>query len=155
MYKLWDMSFLFWSGFCMAESWVCRLSLCLACKPFPGLCACTQTSQWCTSGVVTRSLSLFTNWADRCSQISSLDFWCATRVSKTLDIVHRYPLLVSNSDYSIALLYMHWMMSWSRSVYHWLPPAYGVVPSATCVTVCLIVCLSGTAVTIISLFLFS
>ena len=61
----------------------------------------------------------------------------------------------SDSDYSIALLYMHWMMSWSQSVYHWLPPAYGMVPSATCVTVCLIVCLSGTAVTIISLFLFS
>ena len=30
-----DMSFLFWSGFCMAESWARRLSLSLACKPFP------------------------------------------------------------------------------------------------------------------------
>ena len=47
--KLWDMLFLFWSGFCMAESWVCRLSLCLACKPFPGLCACTRTGRTCGS----------------------------------------------------------------------------------------------------------
>ena len=30
---------------CMAESWARRLSLFLACKPFPGLCACTQTDQ--------------------------------------------------------------------------------------------------------------
>jgi len=47
LYKLWDMLFLFWSGFCMAESWARRLSLCLACKPFPGLCACTRTGRWC------------------------------------------------------------------------------------------------------------
>ena len=33
----------------------------------------------------------------RCSQISSLNSWCATRVSKTHDVVHRYALLVSNS----------------------------------------------------------
>ena len=101
------MLFLFWSGFCMAESWARRLSLCLACKPFPGLCACTRTGRWCAcirngrwcaSVVVIRSLSLFTNWADRCSQINSVDSWCATHVSKTLDIVHRYALPVSNSD---------------------------------------------------------
>ena len=47
LYKLWDMLFLFWSGFCMAEYWAHRLSLCLACKHFPGLCACTQTGRWC------------------------------------------------------------------------------------------------------------
>ena len=92
------MLFLFWSSFCMAESWARRLSLCLACKPFPGLCACTQTGRWCVSVVAIRSLSLFTDRADRRSQISSLDSWCATRVSKTLDVVHRYALLVSNSD---------------------------------------------------------
>ena len=63
MYKLWDMLFLFWSSFCMAESWARRLSLFLACKPFPGLCACTQTGRWCTSVVAIRSLSLFTNRA--------------------------------------------------------------------------------------------
>ena len=50
-----DMLFLFWSGFCMAETWAHRLSLCSACKPFPGLCACTRTV------VAIRSLSLFTN----------------------------------------------------------------------------------------------
>ena len=72
------------------------LSLCLACKPFPGLCACTQTGRWCVSVVVIRSLSLFTNWADRCSQISSLDFCCAPRISKTLDVVHRYALYINN-----------------------------------------------------------
>ena len=44
---------------------------------------------------------------------------------------------------------------WSRSVYDWLPPAYGLVPSATRVIVRLFACLSRTAVTIISLFLFS
>ena len=27
LYKLWSMLFLFWSGFCMAESWARRLSL--------------------------------------------------------------------------------------------------------------------------------
>ena len=52
MYKLWDMLFLFWSGFCMAESWARRLSLNLACKPFPGLCACTRTGRRCASVVV-------------------------------------------------------------------------------------------------------
>ena len=35
------------------------------------------------------------------------------------------------------------------------PPAHGMVLSATRVTVRLVVCLSGTSVTIISLFLFS
>ena len=80
------------SGFCMAESWARRLSLCLACKPFPGLCACTRTGWWCASVVATRSLSLFTDRADRCSQISSLDYWCATRFSKTFGVVHRYAL---------------------------------------------------------------
>ena len=50
-----------------------RLSLCLACKPFPGLRACTRTGRWCVSVVAIRSLSLFTNRADRRSQISSLD----------------------------------------------------------------------------------
>ena len=87
-----------WSGFCMAESWARRLWLCLTCKPFPGLCACTRTGRWCASVVVIRSLSLFTNQADRRSLINSLDSWCATRISKTLDVVHRYALLVSNSD---------------------------------------------------------
>ena len=70
---------------------------CLACKPFPGLCACTQTGRWCASVLAIRSLSLFTNRADRHSQIS-LDSWCATHISKMLDVVHRYVLLVSNSD---------------------------------------------------------
>ena len=93
-----DMLFLFWSGFYMAESWARRVSLCLACKPFLGLCACTRTGRWCASVVAIRSLSLFTNRADRRSQISSLNSWCATRVSKTLDVVHRYARLVSNSD---------------------------------------------------------
>ena len=88
----WDMLFLFWSGFCMAESWACRLSLGLACKPFPGLCACTRTGRRCASVVAIRSLSLFTNRADR----HSLDSCCATRVSKTLDVVHQYALLVSD-----------------------------------------------------------
>ena len=62
------------------------------------LCACIRIGQWCASVVAIRSLSLFTNQADRCSQISSFDSCCATRVSKTLDVVHRYALLVSNSD---------------------------------------------------------
>ena len=93
-----DMSFLLWSSFCMAESWARRLSLCLACKPFLGLCACTQTGRRCMSVVATGSLSLFTNRADRRSQISSLDSWCTTHVRKTHDVVHRYVLLVSNSD---------------------------------------------------------
>ena len=66
-------------------------------KPLPGLCACTRTGQWCTSVVAIRSLSLFTNRADRRSQMNSLDSWCTTHVSKTLD-VHRYALLVSNSN---------------------------------------------------------
>ena len=89
------MLFLIWSGFWLAESWACRLSLYLACKPFRGLCACTRTSRWCASVVVIRPLSLFTNRADRRSQINSLDSCCATRVSKTLDVVHRYALLVT------------------------------------------------------------
>ena len=88
------MLFLFWSGFCMAESCARRLSLFLACKPVPGLCACARTGRRCASVVAIRSLSLFTNWADRSSQISSLDSWCATRVNKTLDVVHGYALLV-------------------------------------------------------------
>ena len=84
----------------MAESWARRLSLCLVCKAFPGLCACTRTGRLCASVVAIRSLSLFTNRVDRRmrSKISSLDSCCATRVSKTLDVVHRYALLVSNSD---------------------------------------------------------
>ena len=90
--------FSFWSGFCMAESWARRLSLYLACKPFLGLCTCTWTGRWCASVVAIRSLSLFTNRADRRSQISSLDSCCATHISKTPDVVHRYALLVSNSD---------------------------------------------------------
>ena len=100
LYKLWDMLllFLFWSGICMAESWTRRLSLCLACKPFQGLCACTRTGRRWTSVVAIRSLSLFTNRADRRSQINSLDSWCATRVSKTLDVVHWYGLLVSTAS---------------------------------------------------------
>ena len=57
--------FSFWSGFWMAESWARRLSLCLACKPFPGLCACTRAGRWCASVVAIRSLSLFTNRAAR------------------------------------------------------------------------------------------
>ena len=65
LYKLRDMLFLFWSGFCMAESWARRPSLCLACKPFPGLCACTRTGRWCASVVAIRFLSLFTKRADR------------------------------------------------------------------------------------------
>ena len=84
--------------FCMAESWARRPSFCLACNPFLGLCACTRPGRWCTSVVAIRSLSLSTNPADRRSQIDSLDSWCATRVSKTLDVVHRYALQVSNSD---------------------------------------------------------
>ena len=151
MYKLWDMSFLFWSGFCMAESWVCRLSLCLACKPFPGLCACTRTGRWCASVAAIRSLSLFTNRADRRSQISSLNSWCATRVSKTLGVVHRYALLVSItviccspfvhalSNEAGASQFMTDflpLMTWSQE-----PPVS--------------LCLCGTTVTITSLFLFS
>ena len=46
--------------------------------------------------VAIRSLSLFIDRADRHSQINSLDSCCATRISKTLDVVHRYALLVSN-----------------------------------------------------------
>ena len=101
--KMWDRVFLFWSGFCMAESWARRLSLCLACKPFPGLCACTRTGRWCASVVAAMSLSLYTNQADSRSQINSLDSWCATRVSKTLEVVYRYALLVSNSDDEVLL----------------------------------------------------
>ena len=59
-------------------------SLYLACKPFPGLSACTRTGRWCASVVAIRSLSLFTDWADRRSHINSLDSWCATYVSKTM-----------------------------------------------------------------------
>ena len=109
LYKLWHMLFLFWSGFskCMVESWARRLSLCLACKPFPGLCECTRTGRWCActrngrwwaSVVVIRPLSLFTNRADRRSQINSIDSWCTIPISKMLDVVHGYALLVSNSD---------------------------------------------------------
>ena len=65
LYKLWDVLFLFRSGFCMAESWARRLSLYLAFKPFLGLCACTRTSRWCASVGAIRSLSLFTNRAAR------------------------------------------------------------------------------------------
>ena len=43
---------------CMAESWARRLSLYLACKPFPGLCACTRTGRWCASVVAIRPLSV-------------------------------------------------------------------------------------------------
>ena len=77
------------SPWTLAESWVRRFSLCLACKPYAGLHVCPQTGRWCTSGVATRSLSLFTKRADSCSQISCLDSWCATRISKTLDVVHK------------------------------------------------------------------
>ena len=51
---------------------------------------------WAGASVVAiGSLSLFTDRADRRSRISSLDSCCATRVSKTLDVVHRYALLVT------------------------------------------------------------
>ena len=69
-------------------------SLCLACKPFrvfvrlPELAG--DARQWWQL--------VFTNRAARRSQISSLDSCCAIRFSKTLDVVHRYALLVSNSD---------------------------------------------------------
>jgi len=33
-------------------------SLYLACKPFPGLCACSRTGRWCASVVAIRSLSV-------------------------------------------------------------------------------------------------
>ena len=51
------------------------------------------------------------------------------------------------------LSHSSWTMQrgWSRSVYDWLPPAYSMVPNATRVTIHLVVCLSRTAVTIISL----
>ena len=80
-YKLWDMLFLFWSGFCMAESWARRLSLYLTCKPLPGLCACTRTGRWCASVVAVRSLSLFTNRADRRRSLlySAQQTHCAVR----------------------------------------------------------------------------
>ena len=104
------MLFVFWSIFRMAESWARSLSLCLACKSFPGLCACTRTGRWCASVLAIRSLSLFTNRADRCSQINSLDSWCTTHVSKTLDVVHRYALLVSNSEVSKHGAYMAGVM---------------------------------------------
>ena len=50
-----------------------RADFYLACKPFPGLGACTRTGRRCASVVAIRSLSLFTNRADRRSQINSLD----------------------------------------------------------------------------------
>ena len=83
---------------CALWRWAIWIWWWLACKPFPGLCVHTWTGRWSASAVAIRSLSLFTNRADRCSQISNLDSWCATHVSKTLDVVHRYALLVSNSD---------------------------------------------------------
>ena len=51
------------------------------------------------------------------------------------------------------LSHSYWTMErgWSQSVYDWLPPVHGMVPSATRVNIRLVVCLSGTAVTIISL----
>ena len=79
----------------MAEFWARRLSLCLAFRVFvhiPELAG--DARQWWQVGL----LSLFTDRADRRNQISSLDSCCATRVSKTLDVVHRYALLVSYSD---------------------------------------------------------
>ena len=79
----------------MAESWARRLSLCLACKPFPGLCRVPELAggarEWWQLGLC---LCMFTNRADRRSQTNR----CATRVSKTLYVVHRYALLVSNSN---------------------------------------------------------
>ena len=122
-YKLWDMLFLFWSGFCMAGSWARRLSLYLACKPLPGLCACTRNGRWCASVVAVRSLSLFTNRADRRSQISNLDSWYATRVSKTTGVGHSYALLVT-------LMTMSWCLMSSDVIWHirdklWPMPKHG------------------------------
>ena len=99
-----EMLFLFWSGFCMIESWVCRLSLCLACKPFPGLCVCTRTGWWCASVVAIRSLSLFTrNQTDRRSQISSLDSWRATHISGLLIILSQLPSCVKQVNYMVTV----------------------------------------------------
>ena len=102
LYKLWDMLFLFWSGFCMAESWARKLSFCLACKPFPGVCVAGDASQLWQLGLCLCSLTEQTGAA----RSTNLDSWCATRVSKTLDVVHRYGLLVSNSSmHAVALLH--------------------------------------------------
>ena len=87
--------FCFDPSFVLPRRMARRLSLCLAWKPFPGLCACTRTGRWCASVVAIRSLSLFTNRADRCSRISSLDSWYAIRVSKTLDVIHGCALLTN------------------------------------------------------------
>ena len=79
----WDMSFLFWSGFRMTESWARRLSLCLACKPFPGLCACTRTKDYkykdgssrkALTYLLTGSL-LYTKWGSSGAQRSKRNSW--------------------------------------------------------------------------------
>ena len=105
------------SPWTLAESWVRRFSLCLACKPYAGLRVCPHTGRWCTSGVATRSLSLFTKQADSYSQISCLDSWCATRISKTLDVVHRYAALLVSNCYFIVYCYILGFHQWLSLVY--------------------------------------
>jgi len=79
-----------WGDCINCETHYFCFDLCLSCKPFLGVC--TQTGRWCMSVVATRSLYLFTDRADSCSQISSLDSWCTACLSKTLDLVQGYML---------------------------------------------------------------
>ena len=87
------------------------------------------------------------HWPSR--QISSFDSWCATRVIKTLDVVHRYALLVSNSDICCNP-FVHVLSNEAGAgqfMTDFLPLTAWSQLSATRVTVRLVVCLSGTAVT--------
>ena len=75
----------------MAESWARRLLLCLACKPFPGLCVpelAGDARQWWQLDLCLCSLT------ERTATASSADW-----IFDALPIlVHGYALLVSNSD---------------------------------------------------------
>ena len=113
------------------SSWTMTLGaqtfiLLIACKPFPGLCACTRTGRCGASVMAIRSL--YTNRADRRSQINSLDSWCATLVSKTLDVVHRYALQVSNSMTMMRnWCFMSSDVSWHIRDKLWPMPKHGSV----------------------------
>ena len=102
--------------------------------------------------MVIRSLSLFTNRADRRSQISSLDSCSAPCISKTLDVVHRYALYINKyNNYNCNKqkpqtinVGVHCLVSAYERTCQWQENLSSKHhPGNMCVCVCVCVCVCG------------
>ena len=110
------------------------------------------TGRRCASVVAIRSLSLFTDRADRCSQINSLHSDALPASVRRLTLFT--DMLCQSVTVTCCSPFVHALSNKagaSQFMTDFLPlTAWSQVPPMS-----LVVCLSGTAVTVISLFLFS